>query len=108
MEFNVTQEAVWKKPEEDLGIIDEVEVAKDSSSLDEAFQRLSPGISDDDFVDLASDQPPLVTVPEEEEDLLPKETFSDDELPKEMQGFPDDSQWIETLSERKGKQFLAF
>ena len=76
VEFNVTTEkaeGLWKEPEEDLGLLDldwekdwEIadedddgdggdehrdladETADHASELDEAFQRLSPGISDDD------------------------------------------------------------
>ena len=68
VEFNVTTEkaeGLWKEPEEDLGLLDldwEKDLIADdedeqqnlvdetdhASDLDEAFQRLSPGISEDD------------------------------------------------------------
>ena len=69
VEFNVTTDAkaegLWKEPEEDLGLLDldwekdliadedeqqnEIRDGADNAlELDEAFQRLSPGISDDD------------------------------------------------------------
>ncbi len=82
VEFNVTQEAVWKEPEEDLGIVEGDGEAPGlllvrDTSLDEAFQRLSPALSEDDLVDFEGRRPPLKSVSEEGEEVHFGEPFEE-------------------------------
>jgi hypothetical protein len=116
VEFNITHEAIWKEPEEDLGIIDldvtQFVIEQEQCSLDDAFQRLSPGISDDDWDEVPQNELfkplPFEKVDKETIYLLSESATRVESIVGSESDIKQDLPQAEYLSEIIGKQIFFF